>query len=455
MSYALPITSTPRIYGVSDAGDLQLDRVGGRWYGSAASPITGNLTVDLTGAKTSGVAVVFHYGTSAPIITTTEVVESITGEYQTGSNLIYVTRTPSGVIINYAPALGVPANSVTPAITSYTEKSGTYAGLDVPFANETMTSSDGTWSSDPTLAYQWFVDDVAVSGETSTTYTPTVNDAGLEIFCRVTATNTFGSATADTVAIACWHPKDVVGVKIVHLGNRGVESATGVPSTDGANAAIWLDGSGLGNDADTSPGKEPVFSESEIHGSSAVAFDGVDQYMRHSGADALDVFRDVGYGYLFAVSEDTDPTGGDDYHIIAGWNGASATRLQIATKQITAGFQVGARRLDSDGFVSTVSAHAAGWHVITGEAAWSDGDLNLRVDGTQTATTTFTTSGNTPDTASSGSRVGSNTGTSFFNPMNLAGLVVASADTAMTSKSIARIERHLGLLANLDIALDE
>lgn len=56
--------------------------------------------------------------------------------------------------------------------------------------NGTATVTDGG-----TLSYQWYADDVAISGATSATYTPDTTTEGVTVY-KVVATNTKGTATA-------------------------------------------------------------------------------------------------------------------------------------------------------------------------------------------------------------------------------------------------------------------
>jgi hypothetical protein len=96
-----------------------------------------------------------------------------------------------------APAVA-PTNSAVPTISG-TAKVG-----------QTLTSTDGTWSGTPTptYGYQWQSATTSggsysnISGATSATYTLTSSEAGLYLRCQVTATNTAGSASAESAASA-------------------------------------------------------------------------------------------------------------------------------------------------------------------------------------------------------------------------------------------------------------
>ncbi len=87
-----------------------------------------------------------------------------------------------------------PAPAVAPGNTVAPVASGT------PAVGETLTSTAGTWIGNPvpTISYQWYVNSAPVSGETTNSYVVQAGDVGFNVFCRVTATNTEGSASVDT-----------------------------------------------------------------------------------------------------------------------------------------------------------------------------------------------------------------------------------------------------------------
>lgn len=84
-----------------------------------------------------------------------------------------------------------PINSVAPAI------SGTL------MVGNVLSCTTGTWSGTPTptYTYQWYRDATPISGATANTYTTVNADAGANITCTVTATNTAGvqGATSNTL----------------------------------------------------------------------------------------------------------------------------------------------------------------------------------------------------------------------------------------------------------------
>jgi SPRY domain len=86
-----------------------------------------------------------------------------------------------------APGGPAPINTAAPIITG-TQVQG-----------QLLTVSQGTWSNSPTsYAYQWFRTNTAISGATTATYLLQAADVGTSLYCRVTASNSGGSATAQS-----------------------------------------------------------------------------------------------------------------------------------------------------------------------------------------------------------------------------------------------------------------
>ena len=67
-----------------------------------------------------------------------------------------------------------------------------------PSSGSVLTCLPGSWYAQPppTLAYQWLLDGTAVPAATAATYTVVSADRGLDVACRVTASNHDGSESA-------------------------------------------------------------------------------------------------------------------------------------------------------------------------------------------------------------------------------------------------------------------
>lgn len=130
-----------------------------------------------------------------------------------------------------AGAGAAPSNTVAPAI------SGTAT------VGQTLTTTDGTWAGDPTIAftYQWQRSDdgatgwANITGATANTYTLVSGDATKYVRSVVTATNGAGSASANSAASA----------QIAASGGTiTIVAETGFGST-GGTATVDLSGFGL------------------------------------------------------------------------------------------------------------------------------------------------------------------------------------------------------------------
>lgn len=85
-----------------------------------------------------------------------------------------------------------PVNTVAPVVSGN------------PVVGQTLSTTNGTWSGipAPTYTYQWQRNGSNITGATSQTYVLQQADAGNSIRCVVTATNTAGSASANSNTIS-------------------------------------------------------------------------------------------------------------------------------------------------------------------------------------------------------------------------------------------------------------
>jgi hypothetical protein len=114
-----------------------------------------------------------------------------------GTGLFSITTTTGGV---------APVNTGAPSITG----SAT--------TGSTLTVSTGTWNNNPTgYTYQWKKNGLNISGATGSSYTVNSGDASSTITCDVTATNTYGSATATSgsVSIGAGVPVNTIAPSLV------------------------------------------------------------------------------------------------------------------------------------------------------------------------------------------------------------------------------------------------
>lgn len=77
-------------------------------------------------------------------------------------------------------ATSLPVNTLAPSIAGD------------PYVGEVLTATPGTWTGADSVVGEWYVNNVA-TGDTDTSYTVLLADAGKSVEYRETATNTDGS----------------------------------------------------------------------------------------------------------------------------------------------------------------------------------------------------------------------------------------------------------------------
>jgi len=101
----------------------------------------------------------------------------------------YTCTTSGAATISGSCSLSIPSNSVAPALSSSSAAVGTV-----------ISATTGTWSPTPTsYTYAWWWADgtpAAISGATSSSYTPVAGDIGHTLLCKVTATGSGGTSSA-------------------------------------------------------------------------------------------------------------------------------------------------------------------------------------------------------------------------------------------------------------------
>lgn len=99
------------------------------------------------------------------------------------------------------PPLTIPTNDVLPSISGSTS------------VGAVLTVNDGVWSGNPapSITRQWRRNGTPIPGATFSAYTTTAADLGTTISCRVTATNSQGTAQADaTGSLSIVQPPAVI-----------------------------------------------------------------------------------------------------------------------------------------------------------------------------------------------------------------------------------------------------
>lgn len=135
---------------------------------------------------------------------------SVTGTNASGNSTAYSLATT--VVISE------PINTVAPAISGITQ------------VGEELSATDGTWTGEPnsyTYSYQWQKSATgsgswaAISGATSSTFTPTSAERGLYLRVAVAATNSTGTTTAysDATTAITMEPVNTTGPMLSYTGD--------------------------------------------------------------------------------------------------------------------------------------------------------------------------------------------------------------------------------------------
>lgn len=90
--------------------------------------------------------------------------------------------------------VSTPTNSVAPTVT------GAVA------VGKALSCNPGTWTGSPAFAYLWLLDGKAIANATASAYSPVTADVGHAVSCRVTGTNSAGSAIATSAGVVVPSP---------------------------------------------------------------------------------------------------------------------------------------------------------------------------------------------------------------------------------------------------------
>lgn len=137
-----------------------------------------------------------------------------------GANVNHKITFPNGVTLVYAAAItgydkGIPIDDrMVGSITVSVSGDETWGSASAPTnsvlpaisgiaqVGHVMTAWPGVWTGAPSFTYQWEGDGTPIVGAASSTYTPVEGDIADAITVVVTATNSAGSASAESIATA-------------------------------------------------------------------------------------------------------------------------------------------------------------------------------------------------------------------------------------------------------------
>lgn len=139
------------------------------------------------------------------------------GDYATSANV---------TIQSGPPANAAPVNTIRPTV------SGT------PQPGQSLVCGNGQWTGTPapTYAQQWLRNGTAIDGATTSSYQVTDADLGAQLVCRVTASNSQGSATAQSAPVTVTATPPAPSCS----GPVGVSINNAAPATNDASVSLRI-----------------------------------------------------------------------------------------------------------------------------------------------------------------------------------------------------------------------
>ena len=295
-----------------------------------------------------------------------------------------------------------------------------------------------------TVAGQWFVDNIAVIGETGSTYTVRLTDIGLPIRC------------GNSNVLTCWHPNQIAAVARFWWASRNALNSVSpdVLATNGQTVRRW-NGIISSTPADqTSAPSQPIWRSAGQSGNPSIEFDGVDD--RFDLPSNSDVFQNRSQGYLIAGCRDLNPSGAGPVHPVAFYSRGSisvANRIGIVTRLNNNNvFGAVVRRNDADAAAIASASNNGDYNVLGVHGDWSNGFARLRINGSVAASTALPSgSGLTENTPGTVQFIGNDNGPSNYFPGHIT--AVCAINASISATDLSRIERFIGLLGGLNIPL--
>lgn len=136
---------------------------------------------------------------------------------------------------NSLPAASAYTTTVSkpPTVTTNPSISGVYSIL------QQLTVVNGVWSDNPTFAYQWKMDGVAIAGATGISYTTITSDAGKKVSVSVTGTTPTGVTTVTSTEIT------IVGIPVNTSVPVLSPSAINIGTLVSCSTGVWTFGPSL------------------------------------------------------------------------------------------------------------------------------------------------------------------------------------------------------------------
>ena len=216
-----------------------------------------NAIPDFTGTLTFSVT-----GPGVSIDPATGAISIAAGKLQDGIEVAVSAAAPDGTATGRYrlafQAIAAPPRLVAAPVLAGPAVIGTAAEVD-----------PGSWEAASSLALQWCRDGADIPGATAASYAPVAADDRTRLACRVTASNTAGSTTAETAAVEVIHAApSATGT----LADRELELDSGsavveaAPAFAGAGLSYAVDGAGASIDPAT--GRVAIPTDALVTGAS-------------------------------------------------------------------------------------------------------------------------------------------------------------------------------------------
>ena len=216
-----------------------------------------NAIPDFTGTLTFSVT-----GPGVSIDPATGAISIAAGKLQDGIEVAVSAAAPDGTATGRYrltfQAIAAPPRLVAAPVLAGPAVIGTAAEVD-----------PGSWEAASSLALQWCRDGADIPGATAASYAPVAADDRTRLACRVTASNTAGSTTAETAAVEVIHAApSATGT----LADRELELDSGsavveaAPAFAGAGLGYAVDGAGASIDPAT--GRVAIPTDALVTGAS-------------------------------------------------------------------------------------------------------------------------------------------------------------------------------------------
>jgi hypothetical protein len=233
-SYA---ANVPQGEATTESGNILFENIYGEIYGSAVSPLTGNITIDGASTKVDGATAIIYHNDSAEPSISGATVDKKTGTYGTGSlNIITLTNIDGTHILEYIAGIAAPS---TPALT--VEESGTPVVTSteaINFQGSEFTVTDdpsgtakveigGTTSTESTILFDNSIGTVYNTAASPKTGNITLDNTGAKVGASVIiyhqdATEpTVSGMTVDKV-VGSYDTSALNMISFVHLGSNHV-----------------------------------------------------------------------------------------------------------------------------------------------------------------------------------------------------------------------------------------